>query len=121
MGVAYHANHFIWFEVGRTDYCRNCGFTYAQMERDTGTRMMVVEARCRYKGSVFYDEELWVRTWIKSLRKRVLIFGYLLIRKSDGTVVAEGENVHVTTDSRGKPCSIPECYLALLQEVDHTR
>ena len=36
MGVVYHANHFIWFEIGRVELLRQIGFTYRDMERDDG-------------------------------------------------------------------------------------
>ena len=49
MGVVYHANHFIWFEIGRVDLMRQLGFTYRDMERDHGCFIPVVDARCRYK------------------------------------------------------------------------
>ena len=49
MGVAYYANYLVWFEVGRSQYCRDCGFSYRDMERESGLFMIVAEARCRYK------------------------------------------------------------------------
>jgi acyl-CoA thioester hydrolase len=49
MGYAYYANYFVWFEVGRTDFCRARGFTYADLERETGTFLPVIEADCRYR------------------------------------------------------------------------
>ena len=49
MGVVYHANHFIWFEVGRVEFMRQLGFTYRDMEREHGFFIAVVDARCRYK------------------------------------------------------------------------
>ena len=33
MGVVYHANHFIWFEVGRVEFLRQLGFSYKDMEQ----------------------------------------------------------------------------------------
>src|SRR5262245_5589913 len=32
MGVVYHANYLIWFEIGRTEFCRARGFSYRDME-----------------------------------------------------------------------------------------
>jgi len=36
MGVVYHANHFVWFEVGRVEFLRQLGFSYKDMERQDG-------------------------------------------------------------------------------------
>ena len=49
MGVAYYANYFVWFEVGRSQYCNDCGFSYRDMERETKLFLIVAEANCRYK------------------------------------------------------------------------
>jgi len=47
MGVVYHANHFIWFEVGRVELLRQLGFSYRDMEQKDGCFIAVVDARCR--------------------------------------------------------------------------
>ncbi|HEV7219741.1 MAG TPA: thioesterase family protein, partial [Terriglobales bacterium] len=49
MGVVYHANHFIWFEVGRVELLRQLGFSYRDMEEKDQCFIAVVDARCRYK------------------------------------------------------------------------
>ena len=36
MGVVYHSNHLIWFEVGRVELMRQMGFSYRDMEREDG-------------------------------------------------------------------------------------
>jgi len=55
MGVAYHANYLIWCEIGRTDYIRQHGLSYARMERD-GLLLAVSEANVRFHASARYDE-----------------------------------------------------------------
>ena len=50
MGVAYHANYLVWCEVGRTDFIRHLGVTYAEMER-RGVRLAVADAHLRYHAS----------------------------------------------------------------------
>ena len=49
MGVVYHSNHLIWFEVGRVDLLRQLGFNYRDMEQNDGCFIAVVEVRCRYR------------------------------------------------------------------------
>ncbi len=49
MGVVYHSNFVIWFEVGRVEMLRQLGFTYREMEKQDGTHIAVVDMRCRYK------------------------------------------------------------------------
>jgi acyl-CoA thioester hydrolase len=97
MGVVYYANYFIWFEVGRTDFCRQRGFAYRDMEEQDGLYIIVAEARCRYKAPAHYDDEVEVRTYLKDVRKRVLVFGYEIYRVASDELLAEGETVHVLT------------------------
>ena len=67
MGVVYHSNHLIWFEVGRVELMRQLGFSYRDMERDDDRFIAVVDVKCRYRAPVFYDEEVLVRTHLMVL------------------------------------------------------
>jgi acyl-CoA thioester hydrolase len=115
MGVVYHSNHLIWFEVGRVELLRQMGFSYRNMERDDGCFIAVAEVKCRYRAPVFYDEEVVVRTRLKSVRESVVVFTYELVRAAGDTVLAEGETTHVVTDSNMKAASLPEKYLEVFR------
>lgn len=111
MGVVYHANYFIWFEVGRVEFLRQLGFSYREMEETEGCSIAVVDARCRYKAPARYDDEIIVRTHLKNVRQSLVHFGYELLRAGDGLLLAEGETTHVVTDAEMKKRSIPEKYI----------
>lgn len=111
MGVVYHSNHLIWFEVGRVELMRQMGFSYRDMERDDGRYIAVAEAKCRYRAPIFYDEEVVVRTRLKAVREKVIVFSYELRRPDNGALLAEGETTHVVTDSSMKIAPLPEKYL----------
>jgi acyl-CoA thioester hydrolase len=117
MGVVYHANHFIWFEIGRVDLMRQLGFTYRDMERDHGCFIPVVDARCRYKAPARYDDEIIVRTHLRNVRKSMIHFGYELARANDGEVLAEGETMHMILDSKMKPAPLPPNILRAFREA----
>jgi acyl-CoA thioester hydrolase len=117
MGVAYYANYLVWFEVGRSQYCIDCGFSYRQMESDTGLYLIVAEAGCRYRTPARYEDELVIRTRILDLNRRTVRFGYEIDR-ADGVSVAVGETVHVLITKGGRPSSFPEKYLTLLRGND---
>jgi len=110
MGVVYYANYFIWFEVGRTDFCRQRGFAYRDMEKEDGLCIIVAEARCRYKAPARYDDQIEVRTCLRKVHRRVLVFGYEIYRLATDELLAEGETVHVITDVDGRPRALPEKY-----------
>jgi acyl-CoA thioester hydrolase len=115
MGVVYYANYFIWFEVGRSQYCNDRGFSYRDMERETGLFLIVAEASCRYKNPARYEDELIIRTRVTELTRRTLRFSYE-IERLDNAVVATGETLHVLINAEGRPSSLPEKYLSLLRE-----
>jgi acyl-CoA thioester hydrolase len=115
MGVVYHSNHFIWFEVGRVEFMRQLGFTYRDLEREYGCHIAVVDARCRYKAPARYDEEIIVRTHLKNVRGSLVHFGYELLRAEDGTLLADGETTHIVIDKEMKITAIPEKYLSILR------
>lgn len=110
MGVVYHSNFFIWFEVGRVELLRQLGFTYKEMEQQDRCYIAVVDARCRFKAPARYDEEITIRTHLKNTRESLIHFGYEAIRESDGTLLAEGETTHIVTDANMSKRALPEKY-----------
>ena len=116
MGVVYHANYFVWFEVGRVELLRQLGFSYRDMEQNDGCFIAVVDARCRYKAPARYDDEVIVRTHLKNVRESLVHFGYELARATDGLLLAEGETTHIVTDAQMKTRTIPEKYMTLFRE-----
>jgi acyl-CoA thioester hydrolase len=117
MGVVYHANHFIWFEVGRVELLRQLGFSYREMEENDGCFIAVVDARCRYKAPAHYDDEVIVRTHLKNVRESLVHFGYELLRVDDGVLLAEGETTHIVTDAEMKIRVIPEKYANVFRDA----
>ena len=117
MGVVYHANHFVWFEVGRVEFFRQLGFSYKEMEEQDGCHIAVVDARCRYKAPARYDDEVIVRTQLKNLRESLVHFAYDLLRAGDGLLLAEGETTHVVIDREMRKTAIPGKYLAIFKHA----
>lgn len=114
MGVVYHANYLVWFEIGRTEFCRVRGFSYREMEENDHAFLVVAESYCRYKAPAYYDDELTIRTHVTELRRRSVRFGYEIVRLSDEQIIAEGETGHVVTDTNGRVISMPETYRTAL-------
>ena len=110
MGVAYHSNFVIWFEVGRVELLRQLGLTYAEMEHADDCHLPVVDLRCRYKAPARYDDELVIRTTLKNVRESLLHFEYAVLRHNDNMLLAEGETVHLVVNSRMEKTQLPEKY-----------
>jgi acyl-CoA thioester hydrolase len=117
MGVVYHSNHFIWFEVGRVELLRQLGFSYRDLESNENCFFAVAEAKCRYRAPVRYDEEVLVRTHLLNVRESVVHFGYELRRAEDNALLAEGETTHIVTDAAMKIVAIPDKYMKIFREA----
>ncbi len=110
MGIVHNSNYLIWFEVGRSEFCRARGFSYKEMEEKGNALMVVAESYCRYKSPAFYEDLLTVRTKVEEIRSRSLRFVYEIYRASDETLLAEGETLHIVTDNNKKIRKMPENY-----------
>ena len=115
MGVVYHANHFVWFEIGRVEFLRQLGFSYKDMEREDECYIAVVDAQCRYKAPVHYDDEVVVRTWLTHVRDKVIRFGYELRSAQSGELLAEGETTHIVANSKMQSRALPEKYIKVFR------
>src|SRR5258708_37546024 len=102
MGVVYHANYLVWFEVGRVELMRTLGFEYKRMEIEDDCRIVVADAHCRYHHSAVYDEVLRIRTRIAASRNRLIKFSYEVSRDTHGRVLANGATTHVSCASTGR-------------------
>ncbi|HEY2384869.1 MAG TPA: thioesterase family protein [Terriglobia bacterium] len=114
MGMAYYANYLIWMEVGRSDFCRHCGFSYRDLEREEKAFLTVAEATCRYIAPARYEDEILIETELARVRSRVVEFTYRI--KRDETLLAEGKTIHVVIGPDGRPKAMPGRYLNLLRE-----
>ncbi len=117
MGVVYHSNFFIWFEVGRVELFRQLGFSYKELEEQGGCYIAVVDARCRYKAPARYDDEIVIRTHLKNVRGSLIHFGYEAVRVGDGILLADGETTHVVTDVNMRRRALPARYLERFRQA----
>ena len=110
MGVVYHANYLVWFEVGRVEFIRQLGLDYKSMERDEGCGITVVRVDVRYRAPARYDDVLAVQTRLLAARGPVIRFGYKILRAEDGVLLCEGETAHVVVGKDMKKRSLPQKY-----------
>jgi acyl-CoA thioester hydrolase len=114
MGVVYHSNFFVWFEVGRVELIRALGISYREMEEQSDSHIVVVEAKCNYKRPARYDDLLRIRTRILDSRTRLIRFGYEVFHAGSGELLATGETTHVVCDGQGRPKTLPDRFRSLI-------
>jgi acyl-CoA thioester hydrolase len=113
MGIVYHAHYIVWFEIGRTDYCRAAGMPYRAME-DSGLFILVTGVDCKYRRPARYDDALGVRTRVTDLHSRGLGFGYEIMDEKE-RLLAEGSTRHVFADPSGRLRRAPAEVLETLE------
>lgn len=109
MGVVYHANYLVWCEIGRTDFIRQSGDSYAELER-RGTALAVSDASLRFHAPARYDDLVRVETWVEEVRSRTVAFGYQIFRVgADGSTqrLVSASTTLVALDSDSRPRKLP--------------
>jgi acyl-CoA thioester hydrolase len=123
MGVVYHANYLVWFEVGRVEFIRQLGLDYKTMEQEDDALIAVAEATARYKAPARYDDELIIRTSLSGVRGPIVRFRYVVVRAVNGsgdeTVLCEGETVHFLVGRDMKRREMPAKYAERFAAVMH--
>lgn len=114
MGVVYHANYLVWFEVGRTDWLRESGWSYREMEAD-GFSLPVIEAHCEYRQPARYDDEIEIVTRATLVSPVRIRFDYEARRPGEDALLALGYTSHAALDSGGRPCRLPARVRELLE------
>ncbi len=107
MGVVYHTNYLIWFEVGRGEYMRQKGSDYAHFEAQ-GFYLPVAEVDARFIAPARYGDLVTIRTWVEDLRSRSLTLAYEAVLQETGQVLATGHTRHICTDREGRVRVIPK-------------
>ncbi|HSJ57133.1 MAG TPA: thioesterase family protein [Anaerolineae bacterium] len=110
MGVVYHANYLVWFEVGRGEYLRALDQTYDAWERE-GYLLPVVEAYARYQAPARYGDSVVVRTWVERVRSRSLTLAYEVIDAGTRQLLASGWTRHLCTGHDGQVRRLPQALL----------
>ncbi len=101
MGIAYYGRYLDWFETGRTEFCRALGKSFCEWENE-GIMLPVVEAHCRYKSSLLYDDEIEIETTVTNLSNVSVIFTCKIFNLRTGKLAAEGYTKHAFTSTDGK-------------------
>ena len=106
MGVVYYANYLVWFEVGRTEWLRESGWSYREMELE-GVSLPVIEAHAEYRRPARYDDEIEISTRMQLITAVRVRFDYEVRRPGEESPLAIGHTVHAALDVNGRPCRLP--------------
>ena len=115
MGVVYHANYAVYFEVGRTEWLREFGLSYSGMEAD-GIMLPVISLAINFKNPARYDDVLKVKTKLKKMPTASIEFEYELRNEFD-ILLATGNTILAFIDvSKNRPTRCPRYLLDKLRD-----
>ncbi len=107
MGVAWHGHYLAWFELGRTEWMRDAGCPYGELEDQGGIFFPVVRVGAEYKAPARYDERLRVQTRLARLGGARVRFEYEIVAETSERILATGFTEHGAVDTDGKPRRLP--------------
>jgi acyl-CoA thioester hydrolase len=106
MGIVYHTNYIVWFEVGRGEYLRQQGDNYREWE-DQGLYLPVTEVDARFMAPARYDDVVLIRTWVEEVRSRSVTMAYEVVMTETNQVLVTGHTKHLCTDHEGRVRRLP--------------
>jgi len=106
MGVVYHTNYLIWCEMGRTDFIRARGMSYAALE-SSGIGLAVSELSARFHSAARYDDMIRVRTTLADVKSRAITFDYLITKAETGERLVTARTALVSIDASGRLIALP--------------
>ncbi len=94
MGIVWHGNYLLWFEVARVEALRAMGYPYARLEAE-GYGLPVTEAHMRYGHAARFDDLLRIELWVEAIQSRKLRLGYRISHAESSQEFVTGYTEHV--------------------------
>lgn len=99
MGVVHHSRYLVWFELARTQLCREAGHPYDEIEK-RGLWLMVSGAHLSYRDGARYGDTVQVECSVSRAASRALHFDYRVLR--GGQLLVSGRTEHVWVDAESR-------------------
>ena len=109
-GVVYYANYLKYLERARTEALSTIGLSNTKIKNDFGALIIVKSCNIEYKKSAYLEDQLTVRSFVKSITKTSFFMNQIITKDKETIVEAQIHLVFINKD--GKPVKIPdEIYL----------
>ena len=114
-GMVYNATYLRYFEQGRGDLMRDCGFPYKLLE-ERGYILPLVESYLRYKAPARYDDLLLIETCLAELTPFSCRFHCRIKNSEDDRLLVKGFTHHASINRQGKLTALPDDVINVLSE-----
>ena len=105
-GVVYYANYLKFLERARTEALFSIGYSNNKIQQDFNSLIIVKSCNIEYKKPAYLEDELTIRSFVKSITKTSFFMNQIITRNNEVVVEAQIHLVFVNKD--GKPKKIPE-------------
>ena len=105
-GVVYYANYLKFLERARTEALFSIGFSNKKIQEEFDALIIVKSCNIEYKKSAFLEDELTIRSFVKSITKTSFFMNQIITK--DEKIIVEAQVHLVFIDKNGKPIKIPD-------------
>ena len=105
-GVVYYANYLKFLERARTEALFSIGYSNNKIQQDFNSLIIVKSCNIEYKKPAYLEDELTIRSFVKSITKTSFFMNQIITRNNE--VIVEGQIHLVFVNKDGKPKKIPE-------------
>ena len=105
-GVVYYANYLKFLERARTEALRSIGYSNQKVKKDFGLLIIVKACNIEYKKPASLEDELTIRSFVKSITKTSFFMNQIVTNGDDTIVEAQVHLVFI--NDLGKPVKIPD-------------
>jgi len=102
MRVAWHGNYIAWFEIARTNWLREQGLSYRELE-EGGVFLPVLHVECDYRQAARYDDVVVIEAKLIRYNGLRLAFGYTVQAVENERLLATGHTEHTFTNHNLHP------------------
>jgi acyl-CoA thioester hydrolase len=106
MGFVHHSVYPVWFEEARSEFLRQRGTNYAEVEA-AGYFFAMSEMKVRFHAPARYGHAVTVRAWVERVRSRGVTFGYEVRHAETGQRLVTGYTKMLCLDRQGRPHTVP--------------
>lgn len=115
MGIMHHSNYVVLYEQARTEWLRDMGLTYAEIER-RGIMSPIIEVHSRYHYPAFYDEVLTIKVSMEEMPAARLVIASEVFNEAGKLINTGSVTLGFMHASTRRPCRAPKWFIAALEE-----
>ncbi len=117
MGIVYHTNYIRWFEMGRTEFMRQLGISYSQLE-ELGLNLPLTKVSCHFLAPAKYDQQILIETKFDYIKRASVRFNSKIWDEHKARLLVEGYTIHACTNNEGKIRRIPKMLIELIDKYN---